>query len=197
MTLLDEARRWAAARRPGAAKLPKRVALRQRVASDVGIGAIAAIVMDRTTTLVMSKQSEVSLEREKKASPEGVPAAAGRKLASLFGVRPSDETARKAGMAVHGSLGLAGGALVSEAARRSSNTIVAALVASLVLWLVLDEGLAAALGLAPPPADYPLQTHLRGLLGHLAFGLTIGALLEAGSAGLWSGGARRIARLRR
>jgi hypothetical protein len=42
----------------------------------------------------------------------------------------------------------------------------------------VDEGLTPALGLSAPNLDYPLSTHLRGFLGHLAYGAAVAATAE-------------------
>jgi uncharacterized membrane protein YagU involved in acid resistance len=49
-------------------------------------------------------------------------------------------------------------------------------------WLVEDEGIGPALGLAGDNTKYPLEAHLRGLLAHVAFGVVTAGLL--GAAGL-------------
>lgn len=48
--------------------------------------------------------------------------------------------------------------------------------------LVVDEGLSPALGYSAPNRAYPLVTHLRGLLAHLAFGAAVAAVTETGWA---------------
>lgn len=44
--------------------------------------------------------------------------------------------------------------------------------------LVVDEGAVPLLGLAPGPAAFPWQTHARGFIGHLVFGLATEAALD-------------------
>ena len=46
--------------------------------------------------------------------------------------------------------------------------------------LVADEGMTPALGFSAPNRSYPLATHLRGFAAHLAFGLGVAAVTEAG-----------------
>lgn len=48
-----------------------------------------------------------------------------------------------------------------------------------VLSLTVDEGLVPLLGLAPGPWAFPWQTHARGFLGHLVFGIAAEAVLAA------------------
>jgi uncharacterized membrane protein YagU involved in acid resistance len=58
--------------------------------------------------------------------------------------------------------------------------LVAGLLAGLGMWLLVDEGANAALGFTPPATAYPRETHLRGLLGHVAYGGALGVLLSVG-----------------
>ncbi len=45
-------------------------------------------------------------------------------------------------------------------------------------WAIEDEYGARAAGLAGPPSQYPWQAHGRGFLGHIAYGLTLDAVLR-------------------
>ncbi len=45
-------------------------------------------------------------------------------------------------------------------------------------WAVEDEWASSKLGLAGPPNRYPWQAHSRGFLGHVAYGLTVDAVLR-------------------
>src|SRR5438093_13014695 len=48
------------------------------------------------------------------------------------------------------------------------NPVLAAVFSGTALFLLVDEGLTPTLGLSAPNNQYPLSTHLRGFLGHLA-----------------------------
>ncbi len=61
--------------------------------------------------------------------------------------------------------------------------VVAGLLTGLGLWAVFDEGLVPALGFSAPNGAYPLSTHLRGFVGHLAYGLTVMSTIEADRLG--------------
>lgn len=62
------------------------------------------------------------------------------------------------------------------------NPLGAGVLTGLGLWLFVDEGANALFGLTPPPTAYPRETHVRGLVGHLAYGGTLGVLLSLGNA---------------
>ena len=57
--------------------------------------------------------------------------------------------------------------------------LAAGLVTGLGLWAGFDEGLVPTLGFSAPNRAYPVSTHLRGFVGHLVYGLTIMAIVEA------------------
>ena len=46
------------------------------------------------------------------------------------------------------------------------------------MWLLADEGMTPALGFSAPNRAYPLSTHVRALLAHLAFGAVVAAVTE-------------------
>ena len=84
-----------------------------------------------------------------------------------------------AGKAVHFATGAGLGALYTLAARwlpevrAGYGTAYGAAVSA-----VLDEGLVAALGLAPPPGEVPLADHAEGLAAHVVFGLALEATVR-------------------
>lgn len=41
--------------------------------------------------------------------------------------------------------------------------------------LILDEAITPALGFSAPNRAYPIQTHVRGFLGHIVYGLALAA----------------------
>lgn len=63
---------------------------------------------------------------------------------------------------------------------RQMNPISAGLLTGASQTLILDEGITPAFGFSAPNLDYPLLTHLRGLVAHLAYGLTLAGVTEAG-----------------
>ena len=52
------------------------------------------------------------------------------------------------------------------------------LVFGAILWAVNDEYAATALGIAAPPDAYPVETHARGLVGHLVLGGSIDTVVD-------------------
>jgi uncharacterized membrane protein YagU involved in acid resistance len=77
------------------------------------------------------------------------------------------------------TLGIGGGLLYVLLRRfLRMSPVMAGLLSGMALFVVVDEGLTPALGLSAPNLDYPLSTHLRGFLGHLAYGAAVAATAE-------------------
>jgi hypothetical protein len=137
-------------------------------------GAIATRLMDLVTTSLQQQQSREDAEREKAARPNGKGSV--MNLVDLLERRLAiglDERSRAtAATVIHYGLGVLPGALYAVARERVPGLGTGrGLVFGGLLFLVNDEFLNTALGLAAPPDAYPASTHLRGLVGHLVLGV--------------------------
>jgi uncharacterized membrane protein YagU involved in acid resistance len=145
-------------------------------------GAIGAFVMDRATWVFQDSQKRQTIERERMAWPEGldVSHALGYRLARLAGVAVEKDQPSTLGMVTHYLLGIAPAILY--AALRERDLRFAAdrgMLYGVLIFALWDEGLSVATRIAGPPQDYPWQTHLRGLVGHLALGAATHLALSA------------------
>ena len=132
--------------------------------------------MDQATTWFYTRQSDASKQREGELLPEGAPVASARKLAGLIGAEPTDEQAGTIATTLHQGLGQLYGVAAAALTRRGVPPVRAGLASGAAGFLLVDE-LANGLFFTPPPQAYPVESHLRGLVGHLTFGATTGALL--------------------
>jgi hypothetical protein len=139
-------------------------------------GYLAGQVMDKATTWFYERQSDASKQRENELLPEGAPMASARKLAGLVGAEPTDDQAGTIASTLHQSLGQLYGVVAAALARNGVPPVTAGLATGAGGFLLVDE-LANSLFFTPPPQAYPVESHLRGLVGHLTFGATTGALL--------------------
>jgi hypothetical protein len=155
--------------------------LTKEVLLGTGAALAATKVMDRVTTAYQERQSETSKRRERELQQEPAYTKAAEKLAEVRGEAIDQDRAEQLGERLHLGLGVSGGVMAGFLAARGMNPLGAGILTGLGIWLVVDEGANAVLGLTPPAPAYPRETHIRGLLGHLAYGGTLGALLGLGT----------------
>jgi hypothetical protein len=142
-------------------------------------GYVGTKVMNPVTTKLYEMAPEKDKQREKAVSP-GSPYKIGvQKAADLLGVKLTDEQVNLAASAAPYTVGITGG-LLYVALRRSLglSPILAGLISAMALFVIVDEGLTPALGLSAPDLAYPLSTHLRGFVGHLAYGAATATTAE-------------------
>ena len=140
-------------------------------------GVAAGQVMDWATTWFYERQSDASRQRENELLPEGAPMASARKLAGLIGAEPTDDQTGQLAAAMHRSLGQLYGVAAATLTRRGVPPVAAGVATGVGGFLLVDE-LANSLFFTPPPQAYPVESHLRGLVGHLTFGAATGFLLS-------------------
>jgi uncharacterized membrane protein YagU involved in acid resistance len=144
-------------------------------------GFAATWLMDLVTTGLYEGQSPETTAHEMAARPNGkgavenlvdrVEAASGRTF--------SDAQRSALTQAIHYGLGLGPGVLYAVLRRRMPFLGAGrGLVYGLVLWAVNDEYLNTALGLAGPASAYPLETHWRGLVGHVVLGMATDSAID-------------------
>ncbi len=156
----------------------------RQVVAEIGIGLISGYVgtrvMEPVTTLLYEWESEEDRKREDAVRPGPPYEIAARKVARLIGIQLNDEQIKKAGMFFHYGIGVSWGP-VYTLLRKSTDLhpLPAWLLAGISMWAIVDEGLTPALGLSAPNSAYPLATHIRGFVGHLAYGLGVATSAEA------------------
>lgn len=162
------------------------------------VGLAAGLIATRVVGIVQKVLYDAMPDRVKRQETAASPALdpsqmAAKKLAALFGVDLRGKALENGGWAVHYATGL-GWTPVYMMLRRwgGLHPAGAALVCGSAMALVLDEGVVPALKLSRGPRAYPWQTHARGLVNHIAFGVVVAAAVEM----LWQP-ARRVRRRRR
>jgi hypothetical protein len=147
-----------------------------RGAANIWVGALAGYAasrtMDRATTWFYGRQTQGSRDREEQLAPGGTLVQLGRQLGGLAGRDLSDEAAARTGLAVHRTFGMVYGMAASTMIGRGVRPLAAGLAVGGAAWVLVDEGTAV-----PTFAQYPVESHLRGVVGHGAYGLTAGLLL--------------------
>jgi hypothetical protein len=141
-------------------------------------GYVAGQVMNQATTWFYGRQSDESKQREQEVLPEGAPVASARKLAGVIGAELPDHQLKTLALVMHESLGQLYGVVAASMTGRGVNPVAAGLASGAGAFVLVDE-LANSLFFTPPPQAYPVESHLRGVVGHLTLGVTTGALLTA------------------
>lgn len=134
--------------------------------------------MDLVTTGLQSSQTKASAVAEKAASPNGKSSLDNLvdRVAAATGMELTKEGRARAVQAVHYALGIIPGALYGGTRGRLPLVGTGRGAAyGAALWALNDEWLNAELGLSGPIASYPLDTHVRGAVGHLALGIVTDA----------------------
>ena len=137
------------------------------------VGYVASRIMDQATTWFYARQTEESKRREEELAPGGTLVQMGKQLGAAVGRDLTDEDAGRVGLAVHRTLGMSYGIAASALIRRGTPPLKAGLLVGSLAFVLVDEGTAIT-----QVFDYPVESHLRGVVGHGAFGLAAGILLS-------------------
>src|SRR4051812_11537532 len=151
--------------------------------ADVAIGCVAGLVATKVYGLVQEAlyrpMPRDVKRREEQLRPGPSSQVAASRMADGLGC-PLDEQERElAGCAVHYGVGTAWGPLYGLLRRHGGmQPLGAGALTGVALSLIVDEGLAPALGFSAPNREYPALTHVRGLLNHLAYGTAVAITAE-------------------
>jgi uncharacterized membrane protein YagU involved in acid resistance len=152
---------------------------------DLAVGLAAGLVATKVTDLAQGPLRRATPEgvrrREARVSPGPSSShVAARRIAERVGRSVEDRRLRPLAKTVHHGLGMAWGPVYCLLRRRGGmRPLGAGLAAGAALSLVVDEGLAPALGLSAPNRAYPAATHVRGFLAHLIWGAAAALAAEA------------------
>ena len=149
---------------------------------DIGIGAAigycASRAMDLATDWYSEQQSEASKRREEEIASGGTLVLAGRWLAGMLGREVTDEEAERIGWVIHRLLGVTYATVAAALTRAGVSPMRAGIATGATAFVLVDEGFMSAF-VTPPPWAYLPESHVRGVVGHLAFGGAVGAMLAA------------------
>lgn len=116
-------------------------------------GAIGVWAMDKVIWAMWDRTDPAKLQQEREARPGGLDPAhvIANRAADAVGTKLTPKQPHPAGIGVHYGLGL---------------------------FLVEDEGVNPILGTSGGPTEYPMEAHVRGLVGHLVLGAATHASLK-------------------
>jgi hypothetical protein len=137
-------------------------------------GAVGTWLMDVVTQKVLEHQPAQVATREEQVRPNDRSSVGNlvARIESLVGVRLDERQRSAVEQLVHFGLGVAPG-VAYAALRHRLRPLGAAngLVYGILLWALNDEYLNSRLGLSAPFAAYPLESHVRGFVGHVTLGV--------------------------
>lgn len=137
------------------------------------VGYVASRTMDQATTWFYAQQSEESKRREEEIAPGGTLRQFGKQVGGALGKDPSDADADRIGLAFHRGFGVAYGVATAALVERGVRPMRAGLGVGAAALVLVDEGTAIS-----DFSAYPVESHLRGVVGHATLGLVAGALMS-------------------
>src|SRR4051794_32036904 len=152
--------------------------------ADVAIGCVAGLVATKVYGLVQEALYQPMPRDVKRRGGKGRPGPSSQvtadRIAEGFSYALGIQERELAGCAVHWGLGMAWGPIYGLLRRHGGmQPLGAGALTGVALSLIVDEGLAPALGFSAPNREYPALTHVRGLLNHLAYGTAVAITAEA------------------
>jgi hypothetical protein len=151
------------------------------IASAAGV--LATKAMEQVGMQLYALEPEADRKREDEVRPGPPYRIAAQKMLGALGLRPTSDELERIGLIFHYGLGISWvpvHAVLRRALRISP--ILAGLISGATMSLLIDEGMTPMLGFSAPNNAYPRTTRLRGFASHLAFGLAVAAVTEAGWA---------------
>lgn len=144
-------------------------------------GAIGTLALDAVTWFMWDREDPGALEQERQARPRGMDPAhlVANRLAHAVGTELAPRQPHPAGVATHFAIGVAPAALYGVARKHLPQVRTGrGLLYGLTLFLVQDEIANWLTRLSGAPTEYPGQAHLRGLAGHVVYGIVTDATLD-------------------
>jgi hypothetical protein len=139
-------------------------------------GFAASFAMDAATSAYLARQSERSVRRQDELAPGGAPALFIRRAAGVADRELTVEQSEGYALVLHRTLTSAFGAASAALVGPRRSPMLSALEATGAAFVLVDEGL-PALRIVPAPRKWPVESHVRGVIGYAVLGLGIGALL--------------------
>jgi hypothetical protein len=143
-------------------------------------GGIATWVMGKVTSYMWEHGDPEARQRSVEVTQgQYVPDRAAQKAAALLRLGLDKHEEQKLAHTMHWGLGLTAGATYALLRRAVPQAAHAqGLLFGLGFWALVDEAATVLFGLAKPPQAYPWQDHVRGLVGHLAYGVVADSTLD-------------------
>lgn len=144
-------------------------------------GYLATRAMEPVGAWRYEHQSQPDRDREQAVRLGPPYRIAAQKTSALVGLDLPDAVLDKAALAFHDGLAVPWAPTDALLRRRTHlGPIAAGLASGAAMSATVDDGLTPGLGFSAPNRAYPAAAHVRGAAAHLAFGLAVAAVTEAG-----------------
>ena len=132
----------------------------------------AVSAISQSAAQIEANREHVPPEQSQQSSGDDATVKAAQAISTeLFDHSLSKEEKQWAGPTVHYSLGVTLGAIYGGLASFEPVAAGAGTAFGAAVWLIADEVSVPLLGLAPPPQESPISSHINSLASHLVFGL--------------------------
>jgi uncharacterized membrane protein YagU involved in acid resistance len=153
------------------------------ILEDLAVASLAGYVgtkaMEPVSMKLYQLESEQARTQEDEVRPGPPYRIAAQKIFGALGVKLEGKALEAASMGMHYGLAVSWSPLYVLLRRKTAMTTVGAgLTTGAAMSLIADEGMTPLFGFSAPNKAYPLVTHLRGFVAHLAFGLAVAATSE-------------------
>lgn len=144
-------------------------------------GYLGTKVMEPIGTWLYERESQADRDLEEAVRPGPPYRIAAQKSAALIGLELSEPALDKAALVFHYGLAVSWAPTYALLRRHTGlGPVAAGLASGAAMSALIDEGLTPALGFSAPNRAYPAAARFRGVVAHLAFGLAVAAVTEAG-----------------
>lgn len=150
-----------------------------RIAKAAAAGLAATWLMDRVDKLIYLMQSEDVHRREAELEDVTGPGQAARALMRALGREPTHEDVVRWGRVAHVTVGVMFAVLYPAAAKRMPALRTGHGAAYGIAIAPANLVLVPALGLTPPSWEFPIETSIRGVGYHIAYGVALESLARA------------------
>jgi len=146
----------------------------RRIVVGAAVGYAANRCMDVATSWFYDQQSDASKAREEEVFPGGAIVNGGREVARMLGIDADEQRIEQLGIGAHRGMAMAYGAIGGMLVGFGMRPMRAGLIIGALAFVLVDEAL-NAVQLEPSPTDFPVEAHLRGVVGHVTYGAVLGA----------------------
>ncbi|MEW6499499.1 MAG: DUF1440 domain-containing protein [Cyanobacteriota bacterium] len=144
-------------------------------------GAIGVWALDQVTWAMWNREDPEALDQERQARPGGLDPAhvMANRAAHALGMELTPKQPNAAGMVIHYSLGVVPGAIYGALRHEVDGLDIGrGALFGLGLGILQDQLVNSMIGTSGAPTEYPPEAHIRGLVGHVVYGLVMDMALE-------------------